>query len=53
MLHCRQLREVITGLFTDQTVLGYVQTLIQTWWPEGTLLAASDARKPDEKKSTR
>jgi len=49
----RQLREVITSLFTDQAVLSYVQSLIQTWWPEGSLLPAAAARKPDEKKTTK
>ena len=49
----RQLREVISGLFTEQAILSYVQTLIQTWWPEGTLLSPAAARKPDEKKTTR
>lgn len=49
----RQLRDVISSLFTDQAVLGYVQLLVKTWWPDGSLLPAAPLRSVDEKRRTK
>jgi sorting nexin-25 len=50
---CSQLRDVVSSLFTDQAVLSYVQTLVKTWWPDGSLLPPAPQRSTDEKKRTK
>uniref|UniRef100_A0A0P4YXH5 Sorting nexin-25 n=1 Tax=Daphnia magna TaxID=35525 RepID=A0A0P4YXH5_9CRUS len=49
----RQLRDVIASLFTDQAVLGYVQLLVKTWWPDGTLVSPAPPRSTEEKRRTK
>lgn len=52
-LFVRQLRDVVSSLFTDQAVLGYVQSLVKTWWPDGTLLPGQAPRTNEEKRRTK
>ena len=49
----RQLRDVVSSLFTDQAVLSYVQTLVKTWWPHGQLVPPAAERSAQEKRRTK
>ena len=49
----RQLRDVVTNVFTDQAILSYVQTLVKTWWPGGLLLPSAVERSAVEKEHSK
>ncbi len=49
----RQLRDVVSSLFTEQMVLSFFQTLVNTWWPDGRLIMSSPERSPLEENQTR
>ncbi|KAK7793796.1 hypothetical protein R5R35_013013 [Gryllus longicercus] len=49
----RQVRETVTGLFSEHMVYSYIQFIIKSWWIDGKLKAPPPQRTDEQKVKTR